>query len=310
MDVNHHRRLHWLRGLLFFLLTMLACIFVGGPLQYRFGIWGLLYTELIILISSILAVLVMKIDIRDALPVRVPKLRQIIGVVLMVAAGGVLASCSAYVGYLLHPEGLAFIDTFLRLSSGIHPFTTWLIVALMPAVCEEFMHRGVILYAYSHSVSIGKWSAIGWTGILFGLFHLDLTRFAVTAIIGMILSYIMLETRNFVLPILYHLLNNSISVLSSVFTPAPSGSFSSGMDRVVPMLPTAAGTMLILASGAVFVLRLGAHLMRPSLSSLSDDEKIERIMGQKKTRILTVFVSILLFASGYALLMSSAGEGL
>ena len=85
------------------------------------------------------------------------------------------------------------------------------ITAVMPAVCEEAMHRGVIL----HSLKSLKreWLIVLVMGILFGLFHGSVWRFVPTALLGGALSWLMLKTENMVYPALFHFANNFLPTL-------------------------------------------------------------------------------------------------
>lgn len=81
------------------------------------------------------------------------------------------------------------------------------ISSVMPAVCEEALHRGFILKSFQSKWK-NKWFLSVLMGIIFGLFHGSIWRFLPTAILGGILTYIMLETENMFYPALFHFTNN------------------------------------------------------------------------------------------------------
>ena len=54
-------------------------------------------------------------------------------------------------------------------------------------------------------------------GIIFGLFHGSVWRFLPTAILGGVLTYIMLETENMFYPALFHFTNNFLPLFSQAF---------------------------------------------------------------------------------------------
>ena len=82
-----------------------------------------------------------------------------------------------------------FPEGYLQVSSSINSvFSTvpaplrFFIIAVMPAVCEEAMHRGFIQYSFQ---SIRRdWVIILCMGLIFGLFHMDPYRFLPTALLG------------------------------------------------------------------------------------------------------------------------------
>ena len=293
---------NWCKGVLVLIAVLVAAVGLGAPLQYAYGIWGLLYTELLILLVAVVAIIVLKIDYKDMLRLKMPRARHLVAVVLMVVSGGIIAATTGYVGFLFYPQGLEFIGVFMDISSATPPFITWLIIAVSPAICEEILHRGVILYTFTHSEIKGKWTVIFWMGVVFGVFHLDPGRFVITGILGMILAYIMLETDNFLLPVLYHLLNNSTSTLSGLLSPTDAVDVGEGIATIVEQLPLIVGSFLILSAFALFVLRLGARLLGPRQSSLNEDELAQLKAYRRKTRTLTVATSIALVVLGIQLL--------
>ena len=75
---------------------------------------------------------------------------------------------------------------------------------IMPTVCEA-LHRGFILKSFKASGRTNGLSVL--MGIIFGLFH-EYVEISSTAILGGILTYIMLETENMFYPALFHFTNN------------------------------------------------------------------------------------------------------
>lgn len=84
-----------------------------------------------------------------------------------------------------------------------------LLVAILPAVCEEFMHRGIILQG---SKNLGYKKAIFYSAILFGLIHLNIEQFFYAAILGVVLAIITIATKNIWPAIIVHFVNNAIVV--------------------------------------------------------------------------------------------------
>ena len=96
---------------------------------------------------------------------------------------------------------------------------TLLLVGLTPALCEESLFRGAILRGFS--ARLPRLTSAVLTGVLFGLFHLDLWRLLPTAILGVGLSLIALETGSIV--------PSMLKLRTSSTMPASSSSPTSGM---------------------------------------------------------------------------------
>ena len=213
--------------------------------------WGLALTELGLLACTLLAVRITGQSFRSVFPIRLPKFGQVMGTLLL---WGRLLSVG-YAGdsdsHVLFPEG------YLQVSSSINSvFSTvpaplrFFIIAVMPAVCEEAMHRGFIQYSFQ---SIRRdWVIILCMGLIFGLFHMDPYRFLPTALLGIGLSYVMQKTHNLLLPALFHFTNNFLSFLSTLGAPAETAEQSAALMTGPSWLLPALGSYLMLGALAPF----------------------------------------------------------
>ena len=94
-----------------------------------------------------------------------------------------------------------------------------LIVAVVPGVCEEIMHRGFLLRAYERR---GSYKAVVITAIYFGIFHFDITNFFGPVFLGLIIGYYVVRTNSIFAGMLAHFLNNTIAELLQYFLPDKS----------------------------------------------------------------------------------------
>lgn len=84
-----------------------------------------------------------------------------------------------------------------------------LTVAIMPAICEEFLHRGIVMQGIKH---MGFKKAIVISSLLFGLMHFNIGQFAYAFVIGLILGFVAVVSKNIYPAIIIHFTNNFISV--------------------------------------------------------------------------------------------------
>jgi len=85
------------------------------------------------------------------------------------------------------------------------------LMALTPAICEEALFRGPILRGLATRFSQSVAAII--TGVLFGLYHVDVWRLLPTALLGVALSGIALASDSIVPSMLAHFTNNACIVL-------------------------------------------------------------------------------------------------
>lgn len=95
----------------------------------------------------------------------------------------------------------------------IPAFLTAVIVA---PILEEMIFRGIILEGFLRNYSPVK--SILLVSLLFGLAHLNIWQFIGAFIIGAFISWIYWKTRNLLLSIAVHMLNNLISYLAMLFS--------------------------------------------------------------------------------------------
>jgi membrane protease YdiL (CAAX protease family) len=210
---NKTKQLKPYHGIAVFASVILATIFIAAPVQRVWGIYGVAVTEFMILALGLVPAIFLKADLREMFPVKRPMLRQITGT-LVIWAGSYLTVIliTLITGYLF-PEGLTQVNNGIQsVTTSVPMGIAFIIIAVMPAVCEEALHRGFILSSM-YSLK-NKWYMILCMGIIFGIFHLDPYRFLPTAVLGMAMTYIMIETRNILLPALFHLFNNYFRRLS------------------------------------------------------------------------------------------------
>jgi len=92
-----------------------------------------------------------------------------------------------------------------------------LVIAVMPAVCEELAFRGFILSGLRRAT--GKWRAIVITAILFGIAHGVLQQSLIASLVGVVIGYVAVQSGSLLPAIAFHVVNNSLVVLGSRITP-------------------------------------------------------------------------------------------
>lgn len=82
------------------------------------------------------------------------------------------------------------------------------LVAFLPAICEEFIHRGIVLQGTKH-MGFGK--AIVISSLLFGLVHFNIQQVSYAFVIGLILGLVSVVSKNIFPAIIIHFVNNFIA---------------------------------------------------------------------------------------------------
>jgi sodium transport system permease protein len=127
---------------------------------------------------------------------------------------------------LLHPLGLQIV-TWIRelypvqeqvqnelkdfgrlLQTARYPWLPWLMMAVLPAVCEELAFRGFVLSGLRHLGS-KRWS-IGLAAVFFGMAHGIIQQSLSAAALGTVIGYIAVQTGSLIPCMLFHVTYNGI----------------------------------------------------------------------------------------------------
>ena len=150
----------------------------------------------------------LKIPIKEIFPLEKPKWKKTLGVLLMWASSyALMMPVTMFMAYFFPKEIFAVSEGLNEVIYSVPLILSIFISSVMPAVCEEALHRGFILKSFQNKWK-NKWFLSLLMGIIFGVFHGSIWRFLPTAILGGILTYIMLETENIFYPALFHFTNN------------------------------------------------------------------------------------------------------
>jgi sodium transport system permease protein len=107
-----------------------------------------------------------------------------------------------------------------RLAASFEPYAAqapsfwhlFLILALLPAVCEELAFRGFILSGLRH---LGhKWWSIALASFFFGFTHGIFQQSLVAALVGLVIGYLAVQSGSLLPAICYHAVHNGLALFS------------------------------------------------------------------------------------------------
>lgn len=263
-------------------MVLVLAILLFAPLQASLGWAGLILTELAFLALAVGTALLHKTPLEEVFPLKRPTLRELGGVLLLNLSGLMLSIFATHISLILLPQSTPEIkELYDFLYTGQSLPVMVLVVAIMPAICEETLQRGAIL---SHLRSLKKeWLIILIMGILFGLFHLSALRFLSTAILGALLSYLMVKKNNLVLPMLMHLVNNLVSVMAGTMASENAGQALDTMQTITPLQRIGGGCIVCCLVPVLLV--AAANLIDPT-------------GHRRKSWLVAGLCSVALFAAG------------
>ena len=108
------------------------------------------------------------------------------------------------------------LEKVLTMNNTLDFLSVIMIIAIIPAIGEELLFRGLIMDFIEQSTLNGH-IAVWGSAIIFSLFHLQFQGFLPRLLLGAVLGYAFLYSRNLWVPIILHLLNNAAPVVSLYF---------------------------------------------------------------------------------------------
>ena len=125
---------------------------------------------------------------------------------LLMTSGGMLLTV-LFGGAEALSGSFSLYDTFISKDNGTVPNAIYLILAYaaLPAICEEFVFRGILCHEYERG---GVLRAVLLSSLFFALLHFDLAHLPVYLFAGILLAMTLYATRSLFGAILAHFLYN------------------------------------------------------------------------------------------------------
>jgi membrane protease YdiL (CAAX protease family) len=118
---------------------------------------------------------------------------------------------------------------FLTGGNGFTLALNMFMIAVLPALGEEFLFRGVIqrlLTEWTHNKHVGVWIA----AFIFSFIHFQFYGFLPRFLLGLYFGYLLVWSSSIWVPVTGHFINNGVAVLYYHFAAEPMG--ETGMDKL------------------------------------------------------------------------------
>ncbi|MBO4726419.1 MAG: CPBP family intramembrane metalloprotease [Clostridia bacterium] len=158
-------------------------------------------------------------------PVSLKQVNQFVGWHRMSFKNVILCLVLGVCLYLFNIFVASFFGSFLKsfgyqFNSNDNAFTGYsglaisiILNAVLPGICEEFLHRGVLLNGMIKQ--LGVRNAVLWTSFLFGLMHMNVGQFFYASILGWFLTMGALASGSLWGSIILHFTNNALATYFS-----------------------------------------------------------------------------------------------
>ena len=158
--------------------------------------------------------------------------------------------------------------------------------ALLPALFEEFLHRG--LFQNLIEKDEGKICAVILTGILFGLFHLNIYQTGYATIIGIIMGFSVIFSGSIIPAIIIHFSNNAINVLYGYFY-STNDVFKEFLNNAEKFITD--NTIIVCAISIVFLMLVMYLFFIITLAIMHNENKIFKKINFKDFALLVTGIN-------------------
>ena len=207
-------------GILMYCICVLILLYISSYTTVKFGVVGTVIHQSLFLILPLALSIYVKSDLKKVYSIKIPKVTHILASLLMWVGLFIIMLIVGNIIMSLLPaqqESMGQLEEMLKIPDNI--FLNILIVAAVPAICEEFLFRGFIFSSIRGKTDKDRnnnkrvRNAIIISGIMFGIMHMDLTKLITTSILGIGIAYVVYKTGSIFTGILIHFINNAVAVI-------------------------------------------------------------------------------------------------
>ncbi len=195
-----------------FALMFLISNFAGGFVVLKFGFIGYAFSQLIIFLVPVLYALYMRADMKNVFSLEIPHIKEMVGVLFFVSGSYVFNTVLVSILYNAFPVIARDNDMLSGVVSSAGFIPALLVIGLMPAIAEEAAFRG-FLYGTLKNKKIPILATMVITALVFAAYHMNLLQFIYVTLMGLLMSYMIYNSKSIFVTAFFHLLNNSFSVM-------------------------------------------------------------------------------------------------
>jgi membrane protease YdiL (CAAX protease family) len=196
-------------------------------------------------------------DWRDYLRMRrLPRLNIAVFAVLLMAVSIPLVLFALNINQLIpFPEPFqaaeaqteAMIEGLLRMDNYGELLANITIIALLPAIGEEIVFRGVVQQQLMRRIA-NPWVALTVSAAVFSFFHFQFEGFLPRLMLGFLLGWLYWKTQNFWVPALAHFFNNGLQVVGQYLYGREISAIDLEQDIQVPWFAAAISAFMVWAT--------------------------------------------------------------
>ncbi len=198
-------------GIVIYLLaTYFTLLFATSSMYFLLAIM-----PITILFISIAVCLISQIDIKKSIKFNGFSIKKFIVLTLLFIAIYFISSTIINVIANFFPST---IEQYSQVSELLNVNNIWLgllLIAVLPAIAEEFFFRGIVLNSFKKKYGIAV--GIIASALIFGIYHMNWIQGINAFIVGIALGYIYVKSGSILTTMILHFINNAYGVLCEFY---------------------------------------------------------------------------------------------
>ena len=239
-------------------ISVLATFYIGSLATVKLGFAGVAVQQIIFLVLTVGFAWYMKADVKRLFSLRTPKVSKVIGSVFLWGSAFLMMLVITEPLSKVFPESMSDVQSMQEMFAEQPFIVLLLVVALLPAICEELLFRGFLFGTLKE-----KWkpfTAIFVSALIFGIYHMSAVKMVTISVLGMALAYSVYCSESIATSMLMHFCNNAIAMVTVAFPGTVS--------KICPFLMEehpGMGTYIGMTVVAVVCLCVGLKLLRKNV---------------------------------------------
>ncbi|MCR4643137.1 MAG: ABC transporter permease subunit [Lachnospiraceae bacterium] len=231
---------------LLFSMLLLVMLFAGSSAVLHYGLFGVALQQLLMLGLTLFYAWYIRSDGRKLFKLKAPRPAAVgAGLLCWLGLYLICQVWGTFITELFPSISMENTEALVSLWEGQSIWFLILVIALLPAVCEELIFRGFLLAALEKRFRPA--AAVILCGSFFALYHMSLLQFLVLLPLGLFFSYIAWKEGSIWPGVIFHFLNN----LSAVLLQENRKAIADRLPSVAGDVPTVYGQLLLLFTGIV-----------------------------------------------------------
>lgn len=226
-------------------VLLLLVLYLGTAATAKSVFGGTVVNQVLILAVPLLLVWYMKSDVKELFSLKVPKIKDILGGLILYVGVYAIMLVVSYVLVLMFPESAENTQMTFDIMMEQPFILVVLVMAVMPAIGEELYFRGLIFGSMRHRYK-AVWAII-ISSVIFGIFHLSIVKILPTGMLGACFAYITCTSGSIYIGMFLHFFNNLMSAIAM--------KYPEQMEKILPVLMksefTVSDVLLLLGVGII-----------------------------------------------------------